>query len=110
VSDATARGPGGIGSRLPVCLPRDAGTASFARAVAVDTLWRLIDAVLRHLGGDWGDVDDACGKANDVAVATEGCLRSVYRLPGTGDALVLTTDADRLHTTATKASQHQTPP
>jgi hypothetical protein len=64
---------------------------------------QVIDAVRCHLGGDLGDVDDACENANNSAVATEGCLRSVYRLPSTSDA-------DRLHTSATMASQHQTRP
>lgn len=64
--------------------------------------------MLHHLGGDWGDVDAAAGAANINAVATGGCLRSVYRLPGTGDALIVTTNADRRRTTASLASQCET--
>jgi hypothetical protein len=66
----------------------------------------VIEAVLRHLGGDWGDIDDATAVANDMAVATGGVLRSAYRLPGTADTLVVTTDGERRHTTASLASQH----
>jgi hypothetical protein len=67
----------------------------------------VVAAVLRHLGGDWGDVDGATRDRNDAAMATGGCLYSAYRLPGVDDALVVTTDADRSHTTATLASQHR---
>jgi hypothetical protein len=64
----------------------------------------VIEAVLRHLGGDWGDVDDASAAVNDMAVAAGGVLRSAYRLAGTADLLVVTTDAERRHTTASLAS------
>jgi hypothetical protein len=67
----------------------------------------VVAAVLRHLGGDWGDVDGATRDRNNAAMATGGCLYSAYRLPGVDDALVVTTDADRSHTTATLASQHR---
>jgi hypothetical protein len=40
-------------------------------------------------------------------MATGGCLSSVYRLPGVDDALIVTTDADRGHTTVTLASRHR---
>jgi hypothetical protein len=79
-------------------------TAEAIRAAHAASV-QVIEAVLRHLGGDWGDVDAAAGAANINAVATEGCLRSVYRLLGTGDALIVTTNADRGRTTAALASQ-----
>lgn len=74
-----------------------------ARAAGV----QVVDAVLRHLGGDWGDVDPATGAANDHAVAAGGTLQSLYPLAGIGDALVVTTDAERRHTIAALASQSE---
>jgi hypothetical protein len=68
---------------------------------------QVVEAVLRHLGGDWGGVDPATGAANDDAVAAGGTLRSFYPLAGTGDALVVTTDAERRHTIAALASQSE---
>ena len=56
---------------------------------------------------DWGDVDPDTHDRNDNALANGGCLRSAYRLPGADDALVVTTDAERSHTTAALASQHR---
>lgn len=53
----------------------------------------VVEAILRHLGGDWGDVDDSTASANNLAVAAGGGLRSAYRLPGTTNLLVVTTDA-----------------
>jgi hypothetical protein len=67
----------------------------------------VVAAVLRHLGGDWGDVDAATRDCNDAAIATGGCLYSAYRLPGVDDALVVTTDAGRSHSTVTLASPHR---
>jgi hypothetical protein len=67
----------------------------------------VVAAVLRHLDGDWGDLDPATRDHNDHALATGGCLRSAYRLPGTDDALVVITNAERSHTTAVLASQHR---
>ena len=72
-----------------------------ARAAGV----QVVAVVLRHLGGDWGNVDDSTRVGNDCAVATGGALRSIYPLAGTGDAVVVTTDADRAHTVAELASQ-----
>jgi len=40
---------------------------------------QVIEAVLRHLGGDWGDVDSPASAANSNAVATGGA-----RSPSTG--------------------------
>jgi hypothetical protein len=57
------------------------------------------------LGGDWGDVDNQTRVANDNAVTAGGALRSVYRLAGTDDAVVVTTDAERSRTIAALASQ-----
>jgi len=72
-----------------------------ARAAGV----QLVAAVLRHIGGDWGDVDNQTRTANHDAVTAGGILRSIYRLTGTDDAVVVTTDADRGHTIIALASQ-----
>jgi hypothetical protein len=77
-----------------------------AMAAAHSAGIEVLAAVLRHLGGDWGDVDPDTHDRNDNALANGGCLRSAYRLPGADDALVVTTDAERSHTTAAVASQH----
>jgi len=76
-----------------------------AVTAAHDAGVRVIEALLRHLSGDWGDIDGDAWAANDNAVATGGCLRSLYALPGGRDALVVTPDADRRHTTAALESQ-----
>lgn len=78
-----------------------------AMAAAHSAGIEVLAAVLRHLGGDWGDVDPDTHDRNDNALANGGCLRSAYRLPGADDALVVTTDAERSHTTAALASQHR---
>jgi hypothetical protein len=65
----------------------------------------VVTVVLRHLAGDWGDVDPATSQHNDTALATGGRLQSVYRLSGVDDALVVTTDAERGRTVAALASQ-----
>jgi hypothetical protein len=64
----------------------------------------ILDTMLRHLGGDWGDVDHRGATANDDAVLAGGPLRSVFPLR-TGDAVVVTTDAERGGTVAALASQ-----
>jgi hypothetical protein len=63
----------------------------------------VVTVVLRHLGGDWGDIDPAARQHNDAALAAGGCLQSVYRLPDNDGALVVTTDAERRRTVAVLA-------
>ncbi len=50
--------------------------------------------VLRHVSGDWGDVGNANGQANDYAVAHGGTLQSHYRLTN-GQRLCILTTCDR---------------
>lgn len=76
-----------------------------AVAAAHSARIQVLEVVLRHLGGDWGDVDDDARASNDDAVTTGGPLRSEYPLAGTGDTVIITTDADRRHTTVTLGSQ-----
>ncbi len=54
--------------------------------------------VLRHVSGDWGDVGNANGQANDYAVAHGGTLQSHYRLTN-GQRLWIVTACDRSTTT-----------
>lgn len=82
-------------------LSATAEVMSAAQAAGV----QVVALVLRHLGGDWGNVDDATRAANDRAGSAGGPLRSIYPLAGTGDAIVITTDAGREHTVARLASQ-----
>jgi hypothetical protein len=75
-----------------------------AVTAAHDARVQVIDRLLRHLGGDWGDVNTNQRAANDASVTAGGPLRSLYPLPGNGAALVVTTDAERRHTTVALAA------
>jgi hypothetical protein len=52
----------------------------------------------RHIGGDWGDVDDEDKAANDFDLAHGGRLLSAYTL-STGVKVWIITEADRSATT-----------
>lgn len=54
--------------------------------------------VIRHLAGDWGDLDVADAQANDHALATGGRLLSAYTLAD-GQKLWILPEADRGVTT-----------
>ena len=69
---------------------------------AIDALERAgqseIDYLARHVGGDWGDLDQEDREANDLALSDGTRLLSAYRLP-TGDKLWIITEHDRSATT-----------
>lgn len=57
-----------------------------------------LDYVMRHLRGDWSDMDMEDRQANEAAVKRGGRILSAYRLPG-GERLWVITEADRSVTT-----------
>ncbi len=61
----------------------------------------LADLLVRHLTGDWGDLDEEDRKMNDEAVANgEDRIFSAYTLPATNRTVWIITEADRSATTA----------
>ena len=81
-------------------LTATAGAAKAATAAGA----RLIDLVLRHLGRDWGDIDQHDKAANDSSVANGGRIVSSYHLDG--DDIWVITEADRTATTVLLASEY----
>jgi hypothetical protein len=79
-------------------------TADAAQAAALAGV-RLVDLLIRHLGADWGDLDDSDQAANTEALATGGRLLSSYHL-ATGADIWIITDADRASTTVLIASEY----
>lgn len=59
----------------------------------------LLDYLIRHLTGDWGNVDEQDRKANDDALRLGTRLLSAYELPD-NQTLWIITEADRSATTA----------
>ena len=82
-------------------LTATAGAAQAAGAAGV----RLVDLVLRHLGGDWGDIDQHDKATNNFAVTNGGRIVSSYHLDG-GDDIWVITEADRTATTVLLASEY----
>lgn len=65
--------------------------------------WRT-DCILRHLRGDWGDVDQSDARANNEALQDGGRLVSAYAHPASRARLLIITEAvgddgQRPHTT-----------
>jgi hypothetical protein len=58
----------------------------------------VIGLLIRHITGDWGDVDSDDQAANDHAVIQSERLLSAYRLPD-GTKVWVITEADRSATT-----------
>jgi len=54
--------------------------------------------LIRHLTGDWGELDAEDKQANDRALETEGRLVSRYTTPA-GVAIYIITEWDRSYTT-----------
>lgn len=65
--------------------------------------WFIQESLNRHVKGDWGDVDDADKKNNDMALKQGMRLLSAYnddRFPENGIATIwIITEADRSVTT-----------
>ncbi|MGN6083564.1 hypothetical protein [Trinickia sp.] len=58
----------------------------------------IIDLLIRHLRGDWGDLSDSDRQQNELAVTAGQRILSNYVLPG-GHTVWIITEADRYATT-----------
>lgn len=58
----------------------------------------IVDLLIRHLRGDWGDLSDSDRQQNEIAIMTDQRILSSYVLPG-GRTVRLITEADRYATT-----------
>lgn len=56
------------------------------------------DLLYRHLHGDWGEVCDLDGRANNLAVEADGRILSLYSLDQS-QSIYIITEADRSYTT-----------
>ncbi len=59
---------------------------------------KLLDALLRHAHGDWGDVCDEDRRSNEEALVRQFRLFSVYGASDTSKFWIIT-EADRSYTT-----------
>ena len=58
----------------------------------------LFDFLMRHVTGDWGDLDDQDKRANNLALIGSGRILSAYTLPN-GVKFWIITEWDRSFTT-----------
>lgn len=63
-----------------------------------------IELVLRHVRGDWGDLDDFDKESNERALATRNQIRSVYQL--THGKCYVVTEVGHTYTTIYLPSEH----
>lgn len=61
--------------------------------------------LVRHVSGDWGDMDDEDKKSNDDAVKYGNRTFSAYVLPD-GDKVWIITESDRSYTTILKPEEY----
>ena len=57
------------------------------------------ELLLRHNGGDWGDIGDQDAKSNSQALEHSDRILSVYKLGARKEPLWMITEADRAVTT-----------
>lgn len=69
-----------------------------ALEVIADARISIVDLVIRHMSGDWGDLPDSDREQNNAAITTGQRILSSYTLPG-GRTVWLITEADRCTTT-----------
>lgn len=69
-----------------------------ALEVIADARVSIIDLLIRHLRGDWGDLSDSDRQQNELAVTAGQRILSNYVLPG-GRIVWIITEADRYATT-----------
>jgi hypothetical protein len=65
----------------------------------------ILEALLRHLSGDWGVLDEHDWKMNDAALLNGCCLLSRYATPA-GVKFCILTELDRSVTTVRLANDH----
>jgi hypothetical protein len=59
----------------------------------------VLSLLHRHLRGDWGDLNEADGRENELAVKEGFRILSAYHLPNTGARIWIITETDRSTTT-----------
>ncbi|KVU26551.1 MULTISPECIES: hypothetical protein [Burkholderia cepacia complex] len=69
-----------------------------ALEIITDARVSIIDLLIRHVRGDWGDLSDSDRQQNELSVDARLRLLSSYVLPG-GQTVWVITDADRRATT-----------
>lgn len=69
-----------------------------ALKIIADARVSIIDLLIRHMRGDWGELSDSDRQQNELAVTTGQRILSSYALPG-GRTVWLITEADRCATT-----------
>jgi len=69
-----------------------------ALEVIADARVSIVDLLIRHMRGDWGDLSDSDRQQNELAVTAGHRIVSNYVLPG-GGTVWLITEADRYATT-----------
>ncbi|CAJ9799586.1 hypothetical protein [Burkholderia pseudomallei] len=69
-----------------------------ALQVIADARVSIVDLLIRHMSGDWGELPDSDRQQNDAAITTGQRILSSYTLPG-GLTVWLITEADRHATT-----------
>ncbi|KVK77168.1 hypothetical protein [Burkholderia sp. MSMB1498] len=69
-----------------------------ALQVIADARVSIVDLLIRHMSGDWGDLPDSDRQQNDAAITAGERILSSYTLSG-GYTVWLITEADRYATT-----------
>ncbi len=69
-----------------------------ALEVIADAHVSLVDLLIRHLRGDWGELSDSDREQNERAITAGQRILSNYVLPGGGTVWIIT-EADRFATT-----------
>ncbi|KAF3461282.1 plasmid related protein [Ralstonia solanacearum] len=69
-----------------------------ALEVIADARVSIVDLLIRHLRGDWGELSDSDREQNERAITAGQRILSNYVLPGGGTVWIIT-EADRFATT-----------
>ncbi|WP_206951955.1 hypothetical protein [Trinickia acidisoli] len=69
-----------------------------ALEVIADARVSIVDLLIRHLRGDWGELSDSDRQQNELAITAGQRILSNYVLPG-GRTIWIITEADRFATT-----------
>ncbi|CAJ5405551.1 Type I restriction-modification system methyltransferase subunit [Burkholderia pseudomallei] len=69
-----------------------------ALEVIADAHVSIVDLLIRHMRGDWGDLSDSDRQQNELAITAGQRILSNYVLPS-GRTVLLITEADRFATT-----------
>lgn len=67
--------------------------------------WELLQLLVRHLSGDWGDICEQDAKANEDALRYGNRIISWYNA-STDDRIMIITEADRSATTILLADEY----